>query len=120
MKQPLKLLFKRHEVRADKLDVLLDRARPSYCVLDDLLNVFVLEGLVGLVTGLEVEYSSVTARKGATASEYLAAVEPTEEDHLVGLGNIKAFAVHFLRLEDEGRVTKGVLSSASKTGDVIL
>ena len=96
------LLLKRHEVRADKLDVLFDRARPSYCVLDDLLNVFVLEGLVGLVTGLEVEYSSVTARKGATASEYLAAVEPTEEDHLVGLGNIKAFAVHLLGLEDEG------------------
>ena len=98
------LLFKRLKVRAGKLDVLLYRARPSYSVLDDLLNVFILEGLVGLVTGLEVEYSAVTAGEGATASEYLSAVEPTEEYYLVGLGNIKALAVHLFGLENEGLV----------------
>jgi len=91
-------------VRAGKLDVLLYRARPSYSVLDNLLNVFVLEGLVGLVTGLEVEYSAVAAGEGATASEYLSAVEPTEEYYLVGLGNIKALAVHLFGLENEGLV----------------
>ena len=91
-------------MRAGKLDVLLYRTCPSYSVLDDLLNVFILEGLVGLVTGLEVENSAVAAGKGAAASEDLTAVEPTEEDDLVGLGNVKAFAVHLFGLKHEGLV----------------
>ena len=88
-------------MRAGDLDILLYGACPSYSVLYYLLNVLVLEGLVGLVTGLEVENSAVSARKGATASEYLAAVEPAHEDDILGIGNIKGLAVHLLGIENE-------------------
>ena len=99
-----KLFLECLEVRAGDLKVLLNGASPSYSVLDNLLNVLVLEGLVGLVTGLEVEDSAVAACEGATASEYLAAVEPTHKDYILGIGNIKGLAVHLLGVENEGLV----------------
>ena len=99
-----KLFLKCLEVRAGDLKVLLYGASPSYSVLDNLLNVLVLEGLVGLVTGLEIENSAVSACECATASEYLAAVEPAHEDYILGIGNIEGLAVHLLGIENEGLV----------------
>ena len=98
------LFLKCLEVRAGDLEILLYGASPSYSVLDNLLNVLVLEGLVSLVTGLEVEDSAVSACEGATASEYLAAVEPTHKDDILGIGNIEGLAVHLLGIENEGLV----------------
>ena len=89
-------------MRAYQRNVLLDGAGPSDRVLDYPLNVLVLEGGVGLVTGLEVEYPAVAASPGATASEYLAAVEPTHKDDLLGVGNSKGLAVHLLGIENKG------------------
>ena len=56
------------------------------------------------MSGLEVENSAVSACEGATASEYLAALEPTEEDYFLGGGNVEHFAIHLFGIENEGFV----------------
>ena len=58
-------------MRAGDFDVLLYGARPSYSVFDNTLNVLVLERLISLVTGLEIENLTVAASPSATASEDL-------------------------------------------------
>ena len=62
---------------------------------------------ISLVTGLEIEYLSVSSCPGTTASEDLAALEPTEEYCLLGLGNVKSLAVHLFGIEHEGLVNTG-------------
>ena len=89
-------------MRANEGNVFVNGASPFYGIFDNALNVFVLEGAVGFVTGLEVEDLSVAASPSASASEYLTAVEPTHKNNIVGIGNIKALAVHLLGLENEG------------------
>ena len=98
------LIFKGHKFGAIDLDILFHRASPSHRILYDLLNVFISECRIGFVTGLEIEDLSMTASPGATASEYLAALEPTKENYLLGRGNVEHFAVHLLRVENEGLV----------------
>ena len=98
------LIFKGHKFGAIDLDILFHWASPSYRILYDLLNVFISECRIGFVTGLEIEDLSMTASPGAAASEYLAALEPTKENNLLGRGNVEHFAVHLLRVENEGLV----------------
>ena len=109
-------------MRANERNVLVNGASPSYCVLNDTLNVLVLERLIGLVSGLEIEDLSVSASPSATAAEYLTAVEPTHEDNLFGIRNIKALTVHLLGIENKGLVNAcgdgmvGLYSPNSLTG----
>ena len=80
---------------------LFDGASPTNAVSDYLLNVFVVECGVGFMSGLEVEDLAVSASEGTTAAENLAAIEPTDENNVIGIGNIKSFAVHFFIFEKE-------------------
>ena len=66
-------------VRADDFGLFGSRCCPANCVGDDLLNVFVMEGRVAFVSGLEVKYVAKTTPEGYAASEYFAAVEPADE-----------------------------------------
>ena len=86
-------------MRANERYILLNGASPFYSVLDNKLNVLVLERGVSLVTGLEIEYFTVSASPGASASEHLATVEPAQEDNVIGTRNIKSLAVHLLGIE---------------------
>ena len=81
----LSIGFQRLEIGAGDRNVLFHGTRPSYRVLEDLLDIFVLIRGIALVTGLEIEDLSVTARPGASAAEDLAALEPTEENDLLGI-----------------------------------
>ena len=99
-KSPLKRL----DLDAIKGDILLHGARPSDGVLKDPLHVLVSERRIALVARLEIKDLSLPSRPGTAASEDLAALEPTEEDDLLGVGNIKSFAVHLLGVKHEGLV----------------
>ena len=103
-KQYKLLSLKSLEVRANERNILLNGTSPLYSILDYKLNVLILEGPVSLMAGLEIEYSSVSASPSTTAAEHLSAVEPTHKNNIVGIGNIKALAVHLLGLENEGLV----------------
>ena len=74
---------------------LLYGASPTDSVFDDSLYVFILISGVGFVSGLEIEDFTVSACECATAAENLAAVEPTDENNIVRIRNIKRFPVHF-------------------------
>ena len=80
---------------------LFDGASPTNAVSDYLLNVFVVECGVGFMSGLEVEDLAVSASEGTTAAENLATIEPTDENNVVGIGDVKGFAVHFFILEQK-------------------
>ena len=80
---------------------LFGRASPTDCVFDDLLHVFILIRRIRFVAGLEVEDLAITAGEGASAAEDLTAIEPTDEDDLIGIRNVKGFAVHFFFFEKE-------------------
>ena len=76
----------------------------AYRVADNGLHLGDMVGGKGFVSRLEIEDLSMTASPGAAASEYLAALEPTKENNLLGRGNVEHFAVHLLRVENEGLV----------------
>ena len=46
------------------------------------------------MAGLEVEHFAVAALEGDAAAEDVAAFEPADEDHLAGVRNVEALAVH--------------------------
>ena len=63
------------------------------------LDVFVVEGREGFMTGTEIENASVSAREGHAAAEHFAAGEPAGEDQFVGLCNVKMLAIGLLMLQ---------------------
>jgi hypothetical protein len=70
--------------------------RPTNSILYDRLNVFILEGLAGLVTGVEIEYLSKTSRKGCATAEYVSVLIPRAEDKIVGLRDKEGLGIKLL------------------------
>ena len=80
---------------------LLCGASPTDGVLDDSLHVFILVGGIGFVSGLEIEDLAVAAGERTTAAEDLAAVEPADENDLVGIRIVERLPVHFLIFKEK-------------------
>lgn len=74
---------------------------PMNRIGDDLLNVGVIEGAAGLVTGLEVEYLSCTTVEASTASEDVSVLIPTDEEKSVRLGNIERLGIDLFGFDEE-------------------
>jgi hypothetical protein len=70
-------------------------------VTDNGLYVLVVIGGIGLVAGLEVEDLTVASLIETSGTEYLAGLVSTDEEKLLGLGNTKRLAVHFLMLKED-------------------
>ena len=60
-----------------------------------------MEGRIAFVTGLEIENLAEASLPAASRAENLAAREPTDENKLIGSGNIKILAVHFFNGQAE-------------------
>ena len=73
----------------------IDRFRPVNGIADDSQNMRIIEGRIGLMTGLKIEDFTGAAVPAAAGTEYFTAAEPADENLLVWLWNIKKFAVHF-------------------------
>ena len=74
-------------------------SRPLDTIVQDLLNIFVVEGTACFMTGLEVEDLTASAMIGTAGTEDVTVFKPGDEQKLIGLGNHKGFAVHFLGTE---------------------
>ena len=64
---------------------------PIYSVFDYALNVRVIEGRTGLVTGLEIKYFTCSANEAAAVSKDISVLEPSTENESIGLRNIEGF-----------------------------
>ncbi len=78
-----------------------DGSCPVNGVGDDALNVGVVEGGAGLVTGLEIEDLARVAEVGHTCAEDVAVLIPRAEDELVRLGNEEGLGVKLLGFDEE-------------------
>ena len=68
---------------------------------ENLLNLFVVIGRKGFVTGSEVEDLTAASLVSAAGTEYFAAGEPADEYEFIGFGNHEVFAVGFFVFEDD-------------------
>ena len=62
----------------------------------------------GFMTGTEVENLALVTAIRYAAAEHFAALEPADEDQLVGSGNVEAFAVHFFVGDDDFFIRQAV------------
>ena len=84
------------------------RRRPAHGIGDHLTHDDVVVRRIRLVPGSEIEDLAIAAAPGAAAAEDLAALEPGNENLLLGRGNDKGLAVHFLGRQFEMRAqTRG-------------
>ena len=70
-------------------------------ILYNLKNILVVIVRICFMSVLEIEDFSCAAMICHAAAEYVAALIPTDEHCLVGFGDNKRFAVHFLMLNKE-------------------
>ena len=76
-------------------------ASPVYCVGDYALNIGIVEGFAGLMTGLEVKYLSRTADEASSGTEDIAVLKPRAEYERIGLGNVEGLGVELLFLDQK-------------------
>ena len=67
---------------------------PPYCIDNYLLDLRHMVYGIFLVARLKIKYLAHATGKGAAAAEHLSALEPASKDHVIGLRDIKKFAVH--------------------------
>ena len=72
-----------------------------YRVADHPLDVLIVIGGIGFVSGAEIEDPAVAPPPGGAAPEHLTAREPGDEDQFIRSGDAKRLAVHLLRRQLE-------------------
>ena len=76
----------------------LCRRRPLNSVVDYLFHILVEIGGERLMSGLEIEYFSVSSYIATARTESFSALVPAEQYNLLGFGYAERFSVHFLML----------------------
>ena len=74
---------------------------PVNSIGDDALNILIVEGGAGFVTGLEVEDLTCAAEEAAACAEDEAVLIPCAEYQFIGLGNVEGLAVKLFLLDEE-------------------
>ena len=74
---------------------------PTNAVGNYLTNVRIIERLAALVTRLEIEYLSRSAKEASAAAEYISVLIPAAEHERIGLRNIEGLAVKLLLFNEE-------------------
>jgi hypothetical protein len=69
---------------------------PDDAVIDYLLDVGVIISWIAFVPGSEIEHFAATAVVTAATAEYLAPLEPANENQVFWRGDVKMLPVHFL------------------------
>jgi len=77
------------------------RLSPAYTVSNDFLNIGVVEGTAGLVTGLEVEYLTNAARPCTACTEDVTVLKPCTEYKIIRLGNEEGLGIKLVCLKLE-------------------
>ena len=83
-------------VFAAKSLVKLCGSTPSYRILENSLNIRILEGLVCLVSGVEIEYLTETSCISHTAAEDISVLKPSCKNKIVGLRYIKGLCIKLI------------------------
>jgi len=76
-----------------------DRRGPLHRVPQDLPDLLVIIGRIGLVSGAEIENLPLTATKRACAPHHFSALEPTDHDQFIRSRDIEVLPVHLLPLQ---------------------
>ena len=92
-----KIAYHRHAL----IDKACGRSSPTDSVGKNLNNIFVVEGVAVLVTGLEVEDLAETALEGNTGAHYVTGLVPAGKYYVIGITDTERLGVKLLTLEVE-------------------
>src|SRR6056297_303635 len=91
--------------------------RPPDGIADHLADVLIEIDWIGLMSRAEAKDLAFVALESATAAKDFAALEPTDENQLVGLRNIKELAVHLCPRQCEVRRLEPINDGMSRIDD---